>query len=205
MKLNDFDKVANWYDRLAKLVFGDAIKKAQTHFLEKIPKEGKLLIIGGGTGWILKELFILRPNLEVHYIEASTRMLALAKKNSPESFNVRFIHGTEKNMPETEYDCIITNFFLDVFKPKQLLNVVEKLKNHLAFKGVWLVTDFQKTAKFFHTLLIKVMHLFFRLISNLESKSLNDLSVPFQKLELTEAESTVYFGGMIYSKVYRLN
>ena len=203
MKSNDFNGVAKWYDQLASVVFGDAIKKAQVHFLNELPQEGKLLIIGGGTGWILNEIVRIRPKLKIDFVEASSKMIDLAKKQTPTLFGVQFMHCTEEAIPENQYAAVITNFFLDVFEWERLEEVMQKLKNHLAQQGIWLFTDFQKTGRFHHAFLIKVMHFFFRMISNLESKSLNNFEEAFQKLNLTEEEKAEYFGGMICSKVYR--
>ena len=113
--LNGFNTIAKIYDTLAKIVFGRVIKKAQLHFLNEIPIEAKVLILGGGTGWILNSILKIRPAVEVWYIEASTKMISIAKKKVVGFNNIHFIHGTEQNIPvDQHYDVVITNFYFDL-------------------------------------------------------------------------------------------
>jgi ubiquinone/menaquinone biosynthesis C-methylase UbiE len=204
MRPNDFDGIAKWYDRLAKLMFGDALIKSQLLFLNELPEEGNLLIIGGGTGWILKEVVTLRPQLKIDYVEASTKMIALSKAKNESSTEVQFIIGTEADIPETIYDAIITNFFLDVFKEGRLKAIMHHLKGKLSKDGVWLCTDFKKTGKWQQRFLLKLMHLFFGLVSNLDANELIDFEIEFIKLSLSCSKKQISYNGMILSAVYRL-
>lgn len=205
MKPNDFDGIAKWYDGLAKLVFGSEILVAQCHFLEELPEQGSILIIGGGSGLILEELFRVRPRIKIDYVEASSKMLALAENRIPQSANIQFIHGTEADIPTNNYDGIITNFFLDVFKEDRLVEILQRLEIKLKKDGVWLCTDFQKTGKFIQDLLLKIMHVFFRLVSNLESNTLLDFEPEFHKLNCRSIKDRSFYFGMIKAAVYRPN
>ncbi|MEZ4686196.1 MAG: hypothetical protein R3B47_09055 [Bacteroidia bacterium] len=51
-----FNRLAPVYDFLASLVFGNRIRQAQRWLLDFIPEGSSILILGGGTGWILEEL-----------------------------------------------------------------------------------------------------------------------------------------------------
>jgi ubiquinone/menaquinone biosynthesis C-methylase UbiE len=205
MKANDFDGIANWYDRLAKLIFGDNIKKAQCHFLNELPIKGHVLIIGGGSGWILEEIFRIRPELKVDYVEAASKMIALSEERIPITSKVRFIHGTEVDIPAISYDCIITNFFLDVFEEERLLEVMYLLKTKLKQEGIWLCTDFQITDNWVHNLLLKAMHVFFALVSNLDAKTLLDFEGEFNKMNFCKANGQNFYSGMIHAAVYKSN
>ena len=202
MSKNSFDSIAPWYDALAKLVFGKSIKASQVYYLQELPTKGRILIIGGGTGWILKEVLKVRPELEIDYVEASQKMIDLARKNES-SHRVNYILTRELAIPELEYDAIITNFFLDVFDKDNLITVMSKLRGHLKRGGVWLCTDFKNTEKVYHKVLLKVMHLFFRRVSNLEARELQDFERQFETLSLERVGSNSFYGGMILSNVYR--
>ena len=52
----DFNTVARPYDFISRLVFGDSLVEAQTSLLHYIPSNSQILIVGGGTGWILEEI-----------------------------------------------------------------------------------------------------------------------------------------------------
>jgi spermidine synthase len=79
----NYDNSASFYDGLSRLVFGRTLIAAQVAFLSSIPKNAKVLIIGGGTGWILEEITRLYPSgLTITYVEISANMMALSQKRN---------------------------------------------------------------------------------------------------------------------------
>ena len=118
-----FDFVAPFYDSLAGLVFGRAIRDAQVIFLDMIPRQSQILIIGGGTGWILPEIFTRASPARIVYLEASPKMLNLARQqilNPAQEACTEFRLGTEKDIrSEEKFDVFISHFFLDLFLPDQ--------------------------------------------------------------------------------------
>lgn len=202
-KQGGFDSVAYIYEALAYAVFGNDLRKAQRTFLHRLPVEGHILIIGGGAGWILKEVLGRCPELKVDYVEASEKMISLSRHKVPDHKNVNFIHGTEDSIPMQQYDCIITNFFLDVFAEKSLSGVMHLLKERLATEGLWLCTDFRATNRTSHKFLIWLMHRFFRTVASLESKALLDFKPHFTQVYMELEEETEYRNGLIFSAVYR--
>lgn len=202
-KKSGFDSVAYIYEALAYVVFGNSLRKAQRTFLHRLPVKGHILIIGGGAGWILKEVLERCPDLKVDYVEASEKMISLARYKVPDRNNVKFIHGTEESIPMQQYDCIITNFFLDVFSEKNLSVVMRLLLEKLKTDGIWLCTDFRATNRAGHKLLIWLMHRFFRLYASLESKVLLDFRPYFARVHMELQEETEYRNGLIFSAVYR--
>src|SRR5690348_16816239 len=98
--LNSFDRIAGFYDALARIVFGKHIMNSQCYFLDALNDGSKVLILGGGTGWLLAELLSRKPHCEVWYVEASQRMITLSEvKTGAVKKNVHFIHGTEQSIP----------------------------------------------------------------------------------------------------------
>ncbi len=94
--------------------------------MKLITQQDRLLILGGGSGWILESINALSFDGEVWYIEASSEMIRLASKRQLD-FKVHFIHGTEENIPqEVVFDAVITNFYLDLFPDERLPLVLEK-------------------------------------------------------------------------------
>ena len=77
----NYDSIALIYDRLARLVYGRSLVNAQLYLLDAIPAEAHVLIVGGGTGWVLEEITKRHPSgLSIDYIDAASKMVALAKK-----------------------------------------------------------------------------------------------------------------------------
>ena len=113
-----FDRVAGFYDRMMRAVFGKSIVRAQTYFLPLIaPKAKKILIIGGGTGWIIQEVLKVNPTVQIYFIEISPKMIQQAQKkiSTKNKTQVKFIQGDENKIKAyAPYDVIISNFFLDL-------------------------------------------------------------------------------------------
>ncbi len=210
MKSNDFDKVAHFYDRLASLVFGKSIRKAQTEYFDLIPPFSRLLIIGGGTGWILKEILDRQPEVSICYLEKSTRMIEKAKYKESDK-KVQFINcPVEEWVTEIKFDFIICNFFLDVFQKEKLdRQIMPKIKNKMAIGGKLFVADFQTNGSndnlLSQKILLWAMHRFFGVFSNMESDRLNDLNQSLKSNGFNVINEKYFFKEMIFSKVYELN
>ncbi len=201
---NNFDKIAIFYDPLAHLIFGQAITESQSHFLKAVLPGSKVLILGGGTGRILKSLDQLNISLHLTYIEQSSRMLQLSREKGPfQNLTVEFIHGTERDIPAQTFDVVITAFFLDVFNKHHLPVVMEKISDHLRPGAIWLMTDFIKTDKLWQKALVKIMYLFFRLFAGLEGSELLDFQQRIQRLGFKKEKEKFFYRAMIISTVFR--
>ena len=203
MQPGGFDRIATVYDRLARLVFGDAIQKAQEYFLNDIPLESKVLILGGGTGAFLAKLLEWQPTCEVWYIEASEKMLKLSEEKANHSDRVYFIHGTENSIPsEIQFDVVITNFYLDLFSDELLDSVLEKIQKVCKPDTVWLVTDFIYGKKWWQFVLLKIMYFFFQITCGIETTRLPNWNQGLLRRSLIKKKSELFFGKFIEATVY---
>ena len=102
--MNNFDSVARIYDGLSNLIFGKAIRRAQTAYLSDIRPGANVLVLGGGTGWLLSELSKVNPTCKVWYIDASAKMIELSKEATRNAAHETvFIHGTEDSIPRVPH------------------------------------------------------------------------------------------------------
>lgn len=202
MKSNDFDRLAFVYDRLAKLFFGKSIIESQTYFLNKIPDNSKVLILGGGTGWILTEISKTKNELDICYIEASEKMIARAKEKSRSNRRVYFIHGTENDIPSGEhFDVVITNFYLDLFSDDSLKIILEKIKKSTMIRTQWIVTDFVNNT-WWQNFLLKLMYIFFQVTCNIEARRLPAWRIGLQNLGAKEVDSRNYYGNFMQTSLF---
>ncbi len=199
-----FDVIAPVYDLLSRMVYGKSIVAAQKYFLKDIPEGAHVLIVGGGTGWIIEELFAVNKTCSVVYIEASQKMLQKAQNrmNSSDKSRIQFIFQSE--MPsEGSYDVIITNFFLDVFPSDKLIYIIQQLKDRVVTNGRWIVTDFVDDGKRWQRFLLKVMYAFFRSVSKLETSILP----PWQRLLMDAGMQRNgvkrFYAGFIETAIYQ--
>lgn len=205
--IDDFDAIAPVYDTLATAVFGRSIKKAQQFFLHEIPKDGKVLILGGGTGWLLADLLRANPGCEIWYVEASSSMIALAKSNIAHIKKplVYFIYGTQEQVPEhITYDVVIANFYFDLFSESTLEPLLRQLRCVMSSNGKLLVCEFIENNKWWQPLLLSAMYLFFRLLCNIEATSLPDWHRQILAAKFEVKESKLFFGNFIWSAMYTI-
>ncbi|MEQ9468812.1 MAG: class I SAM-dependent methyltransferase [Ekhidna sp.] len=198
MDVNDFDHIAPVYDRLARLVFGGDVLKSQLRFLDQVKSSDRVLILGGGTGQLLEHLPKCK---EVDFVEKSSKMITRAKSRKSDQA-INFIH---KDFFEFEtnqkYDMIICPFFLDCFNPESLYKALHKTKSLLSEEGKLIVSDFDQkgTGK----TLSCFMHLFFRVISNLQSKQLGAIHSEVIAGGFSMIEEEFFNQNMIFSRLYR--
>lgn len=203
--LNDFDSVAKIYDVLNKFVFGKSMVDAQIFFLLEVPEHAKVLILGGGTGWLLNELVKGNTTCEIWYIEASTAMLELSKRVTVKAKQrIHYIHGTQSSIPQNiSYDIVITNFFLDLFSERSCEEVIKKIGASIHPHCRWIVTEFENKY-WWHRLLLKSMYMFFRATSNVEASKLPDWKGLIYKQNLVESKSASFYGAFIKSTMFSL-
>ena len=190
------------YDPLAQLIFGKSIVDSQTWFLDQVPPMAKVLILGGGTGWILGELVKQNPSCTVWYVEASTKMIEKTRGRLLHN-QVNLIHGTEDDIPQNvTFDVIITNFYLDLFTEEKLKNVIQQLTNQTHSSSRWLVTDFVDRGVWWQRFMLKIMYLFFRSVCDIEANRLPNWNTCLNIHRWTEASSKDWYGGFIRSTVF---
>jgi ubiquinone/menaquinone biosynthesis C-methylase UbiE len=205
-QLNRFNRIAIVYDLLAKIVFGKSMRWAQTFFLGSISDQSNVLIIGGGTGWIARDLLSVKPSAHIVYIDASDKMLASAKQRLrayPE--NIQFIHGTQDDIPEdSEFGTIITNFYVDLFPPDVLNIHIKRIGSHLKADGKWIVTDFVSDRNW-HRFLLWVMYRFFKTTAAIHARVLPDWQQLMKTNNFVVIETREFYRGFIRASLYKRN
>lgn len=202
----NYDSIASIYDFTSRLVFGGAIVKAQVCMMQYIPPHSRILIVGGGTGWILEKIAAQHTEgLEIDYVESSVQMVSLSEKRDYKRNDVNFIQlPIEAYDIAGLYDIIITPFIFDNFKKDKLELVFHKLDAALKSNGLWLYADFvydKRKTPFWQKLLLKVMYFFFRITTGIETRELISMDSYFAPYHI-EFKASHYFRFM-QSLVYR--
>lgn len=197
--MKKMELLASFYDFLANLIFGSQIKRATAEFFNFINERDKVLIIGGGTGWILEQF--QQSHLQVTYVDLSAEMINKARKRKF-SFPVKFITGSYTSVPKDKYDIVITPFFLDMFSGNKLNDVIQHIMPHLRKKGIWLFSDFIPSNKIHHRVLVRIMYLFFSLFYDIEKYRLPDYDYWFNKRKLKLLKTEDSDNGLFTSRIY---
>ena len=205
---NNYDSIARVYDSLSRMVFFRSQVKAQLDQLHYLSTGQSILIVGGGTGWILEEISKVQPNgLRITYVEVSANMLELSKKRSTANNSVTFIHSPiEEFRVEGMYDVIITAFLFDNFMEEKVEKVFNQLHIQLKRDGIWMFTDFfyaEKSGRIWQLYLLKVMYWFFRKVSDIEAKALIHTERYFVEKGYRVLQEQYYYGKFIQSIVHQ--
>lgn len=195
-----FNFLAPVYDALTRVVFGRSIVNSQIRFLDHIPNGSKVLMLGGGTGWLLEAI---KTPCEIWYIDISERMLSIAGQRIHGN-TIHFICGTEMDIPAFEkFDVVITNFYLDLFSDKALNHVVQSISSHTLDTTRWFVTDFVQGNHWWHSPMLKIMYLFFRITCSIEAKALPNWCTILKEHTWAELESEYWYGEFIKACVLK--
>lgn len=206
-----FDRVAPFYDLLARLVFRDAQQQAQKVLLPFVEENSRMLLIGGGSGRLLEQVLETGKNLQIVYLDASPKMISLAKKRTlhPIEKNnsiVEFRVGTEQAIqPDEKFDVVFTPFLLDLFPAPRLSELMIRLQAALKEEGQWFFADFwpvQHPTPLWQKLLLKTMYIFFGAVSGVKATRLPDFKHHFRQLNMQETFSATFYKGMIQAKVF---
>jgi ubiquinone/menaquinone biosynthesis C-methylase UbiE len=177
-----FDALAPHYRWLEFVLAGEKLQTCRTACLGEVRDAKHILILGEGNGRFLAECRQTLPSARITCVDASDRMLSLAKRRCERLGislqQVEFIHADvlQWTPPATSFDLIATHFFLDCFSPGQLDHLVSKLAKAAKPDADWLLADFQipaagmqrRRAQVIHTL----MYAFFRAFTKLPARRL---------------------------------
>lgn len=202
----NYDAVAGFYDPLSRLVFGREIRRAHAFLLEVVPANARLLIIGGGTGWILEELGKLHGRgLHITYVEQSEKMMRRSRRRNAGDNQVVFLQAPiQAAALDQRYDVVVTPFLFDNFSAKTLEEVFGKIDAHLKEGGLWLFADFQLVRdKTRQKVMLKLMYLFFGLLCNIEASRLPDTASFFRAYRFKSLRQRSFFKGFITARVFQ--
>ena len=201
----NYNNSAWFYDRLSRMVYGRALVNAQVYLLQYIGPGSNILIVGGGTGWILNEITRLHPSgLQITYVEISANMTALSRKRHIGGNQVTFINlPIEDAAIQTKFDVVFTPFLFDNFTDDTMHRVFNTIHKLLKPKGTWLNADFQLTGKWWQNALLRSMFFFFRTICRIEASKLPEIEQLFQTTGYTIIAQKTFFGDFVISTAYR--
>lgn len=205
-----FDRLAPHYHRLETLGFGSVMQKARTRWIETVPPPKRVLTVGEGTGDFLRTFVRVHRNAVVDCLDASARMLELARLRISGPINrVRFLKEDILSWTAPEsYDLLVTNFVLDCFPQDELKLVVGKLAGVANPGASWLLADFciPKTtfARTQHAKIwLATLYSFFRTTTGICAKRLVDPTPELQANGFVCLKRSEWRLGLIKSELWQ--
>ena len=198
--MSNYNRIAPFYDRLAKLVFGNSLINAQIKYLDLVSAGSSILILGGGTGKILPNLDTTVSGCIIHFIDSSEGMLNLAKDRKLRNNEIVFC--TSLDEAGSYYDVVIVNFFFDQFTDQKINEIIGTLKQKTTDQTKWLISDFVNPKNAWQYTLLGLMYGFFKIICSIEAHKLPDWQNVLAQNELTVHNEHFFYNKFIVSQVF---
>ena len=203
------DSLAGVYRTLEYLAFGRALERCRFSLLDAASTAQRILILGEGDGRFLARLLAHNPEARVDVVEASARMLALARarvlpRDSP---RVRFFQQDAlRGLPPITYDAIITNFFLDCFTAEEARQFIPAAVQLLDRQGCWLVGDFHLPdaglRRWHAQVWLAAMYSFFAVTTGLRARQIPDYPLDLSRAGLVRQEQRFWRWGLLTAERY---
>ncbi|MFT3992296.1 MAG: class I SAM-dependent methyltransferase [Luteolibacter sp.] len=172
-----FDRIAPFYRWMEMLSAGGKLQRCRTAHLDSVGHPKHILILGEGHGRFLPVCAEKFPEAEITVIDASGRMLEIAKSRTKRQ-DIEWMHADilRWEAPENTYDLIVTHFFLDCFTREEMPAVIALLSRAATDEATWLLADFQIAsrglAKWRSRVILALLYRFFRIVSALRPQQL---------------------------------
>lgn len=208
----NFDRVAPFYQFLETIAFGETLQRARIHWIDKIDRPNRALIVGEGNGRFLRALLRIHPKIDIDCVDASAPMLELTRarlqRNCPEALaQIHFHHADIRawSSPKT-YDLIVTHFFLDCFNDHALAPIIARLADRTSAHSLWLISDFalpsRSAARVHAKIWLAAMYAFFRFTTGLNVNQLVDPRPHLQSHGFLRRSTRLFRSGLLHASVY---
>jgi len=188
--MRSFDTLAPIYRGLEAVMAGGILQRCRTAFLAEAGTARRALLLGEGPGRFLVELLRVNPAVNVVCVEQSPRMIQAArdalKRQGLDVARVEFVlaDALTWSPPPTEFDLVVTNFFLDCFRREEVSELVAKIAGSVTADARWLLADFRLPERGWQRwrarAVLALMYGFFRVTTDL---SASELTLPDGFLE----------------------
>jgi len=177
-----FDTLAPHYRTLELILAGALLQRCRTAFLKETVNCRNAVLLGEGPGRFLVELLRANPQVDVVCVEQSPGMIQQARRalhrQGMDPQRVRFEQEdalTWRPAPGV-FDLVVTNFFLDCFRPEELAKLVTQVSASATANARWLVADFRLPERGWRRargrVVLALMYGFFRYATNLSATRL---------------------------------
>lgn len=204
-----FDTLAPHYRWMERVLAGEKLQRCRIEFLPVIPEPKCALLVGEGNGRFLTAFLARFPQAEITCLDASEKMLSESKRSIACATEVQFIHADifDWEVAETNFDLIVTNFFLDCFTPNQLQTVVAKVATAATPDAIWLLSDFCEPPagwkKWRARWILASMYVFFRLATKLPAANLTPPDPFLSAAGFRLIDRVLYDWGLLHADLWK--
>lgn len=204
-----YDRWAEAYRPLERLVFGGALQRARLAHIDALNSCRHVLALGEGDGRFAAELTRRHPHARVIAVDASSGMIRAARRKLHPHAPVRFLQADLRVFApqEDSLDAVVGLFVFDQFERHTLERMLPPLVHGLRPGGLWLHADFavpdagwrRWRAQAWAALLYRA----FGMATELEARRLVPMGPLLQRSGLERIAHSTSLHGMLESSLYR--
>ncbi len=165
-------------------------------------------MVGEGPGDFLRQFVYVHREATVDCLDASARMLELARRGVDPVSRVSFL---EQNIlswtPSQSYDLLVTNFVLDCFPLSELKLLVQRLAGVAKPGAYWLLADFcvptTAFARLHARIWLETLYWFFRTTTGIRAKRLVDPTPELRANGFRRVKQSQWRWGLVKSELWQ--
>jgi SAM-dependent methyltransferase len=212
----NFDSVARAYRWMEYFSFGPLLERCRFHFLTRCSRARHALVLGDGDGRFTARLLSSNPAVQVDAVDASPAMLALMRERARNCCDnagsrLQTIQADIRQFtpPGTDYDLVVSHFFLDCLTDDEVSSLVAQLCPHMTQDATWLVSEFAVPEAGWRRLparmAIRGLYYAFYILTSLGVHKIPNYANAFNDNGFHLADKAGYLGGMLTTEVWELH
>jgi SAM-dependent methyltransferase len=198
-----FDRIARVYRWLEYAAYGRELERRRFRYLAEVADAKRALLLGDGDGRFLARLVAQNRALRADAVDASARMLELARERAGEDrVTYRHFDALEFPLPRAEYDLIVAHFFLDCLDQRGVETLVRRVSEAARPGARWLISEFREPR--WARLYLRGLYLFFRVTAGLKNQRLVDHRPVLARYGFRLTEEETSRAGLLASELWEL-
>ncbi len=203
----NYDFVAPFYPLLERAAFGNGLTEARLASLKQVLSAESVLLIGEGNGRFLADCLKEKVGGSITVVDSSRKMLALLRariRGIAARTEVELHHADFRQWPSPapRFDCIVTHFFLDLFRPDSQRELIGKITRLAGENTVWLNLEYRPVIQSsLHRWVDWLQYRFDRLVSGIEADRHYDPAPLIAGHGWHIQEERQFCGGTIFSQL----
>ena len=209
----NFDSVARAYRWMEYFSFGRLLECCRFHFLTRCSRARHALVLGDGDGRFTARLLSSNPAVRVDAVDASPSMLAILRERAracrgDADIRIRAIQADIRRFtpPSTDYDLVVSHFFLDCLTDDEVNTLVARLSGHMTQGATWLVSEFAVPETGWRRLpariLIRGLYYAFFILTGLRVRKIPNYASVLNDNGFHLTDKAVYLGGVLATEVW---
>jgi Methyltransferase domain len=206
----DFNRLARVYRWMEWASFGPFLWWCRCAFLHRLPSSRRALILGDGDGRFTARLLRDHPALRVDAVDASEAMLrSLAERALPNAQRLQAHHADARawNPGRSDYDLIVTHFFLDCLETGEVLDLALRMHADTAPGALWIVSEFAVPQGWFGRWIarpiVTLLYWAFGWMTHLRIRALPDHAGALRRSGFVLLERKHWLAGLLVSEMWQ--